>query len=130
MTSRSDRGAVPPPIHGPPGFREHIDPLHLPDEGMAPDERRLFGLAQGDDEVAVGVVHLWSGFFVAKGRSLESPGPLGSSRSGHAGSAERRREQPSFFERRTDRRRLVSDSSAGVGDFAERKMCSTAPPGE
>jgi glutamate decarboxylase len=36
--TKSDNERVPPPIHGQRGFREHLDPLHFPDEGMAPDE--------------------------------------------------------------------------------------------
>jgi len=38
MTGRSDGESVPPPIHGRRGFREHIDPMRFPGEGMAPDE--------------------------------------------------------------------------------------------
>ena len=34
----AEREFVPPPIHGRPGFREHIDPLAFPAEGMSPDE--------------------------------------------------------------------------------------------
>jgi hypothetical protein len=36
MTGRPGRSDVPPPIHGRRSFREHIDPLRFPDEGMHP----------------------------------------------------------------------------------------------
>lgn len=38
MKARSDSWDVPPPVHARRGFREHIDPLHFPTEGMDPDE--------------------------------------------------------------------------------------------
>src|ERR1700754_1816479 len=38
MTDNPRSDDVPPPIHARRGFREPIDPLHFPEEGMAPDE--------------------------------------------------------------------------------------------
>ena len=38
MTAPSDREDPVGPIHGRAAFREHIDPLHFPDDSMDPDE--------------------------------------------------------------------------------------------
>ena len=34
----SEPSAVPPPIHALRGFSRHLDPLHFPEDGMAPEE--------------------------------------------------------------------------------------------